>query len=97
MIIIAGKSYVAAEQREAYLASFENFIRRTRNEPGCLDFYISADPIEDDRVNNFELWASQEQLDDFRKQAEPPASITKEWGEENVKKYEISASGPAFS
>lgn len=96
MIIIAGKSYVAAEQREAYLASCEDFIRRTRNEPGCLDFYISADSIEDDRVNNFELWASQEQLDAFRKRAEPPAPVTEEWGEENVKKYKISASGPAF-
>ena len=96
MIIIAGKSYVAAEKREAYLTSFEDFIRQTRNEPGCLDFYISADPIEEDRLNNFELWASQEQLDDFRKRAKPPAPVTEEWGEENVKKYEISASGPPF-
>ncbi len=94
MIIIAGKSYVAAEQRGAYLASFEDFIHRTRNEPGCLDFFISADPIEDDRVNNFELWSSKEQLDDFRARAEPPASTTEEWGLKNVRKYEISASGP---
>ncbi|MBC8142307.1 MAG: antibiotic biosynthesis monooxygenase [Armatimonadetes bacterium] len=93
MIIIAGKEYVAADQRDAYVASFQDFVRRTRNEPGLLDFIIAADPIEDDRVNMFELWASKEQLDDFRGRAESPEP-TIEVMRQDVKKYEISSSGP---
>lgn len=95
MVIIAGKEYMAAEKRDEYLAIFEDFIRQTRNEPGCLDLIIAADPIENNRINNFELWASQEQLDAFRARANPPESDIEVWGDE-VKKYEISASGPPF-
>jgi quinol monooxygenase YgiN len=95
MIIISGKEYVAAEQRAAYLARWEDFIRRARTAPGCLDFFISADPIEENRVNMFELWASKEELDDYRSRAEPPTITTEVWGED-VKKYDISASGPPF-
>jgi quinol monooxygenase YgiN len=50
MLVIAGKTYVM-EQRDACVASFEEFVRRTRIEPGCLDFVIAADPMEDNRVN----------------------------------------------
>ena len=95
MIIIAGREYVAAEQRDAYVASFEEFIHRTRKEPGCLDFIIAADPIEDDRVNNFELWESKEKLDAFRRKAKPPKPTT-EILKEDVKKYVIRSSGSPF-
>jgi quinol monooxygenase YgiN len=95
MLIIAGKLYVAAEQREAHLASLEDFVRRTRNEPGCLDFIIAADPIEAGRVNLFERWASRELLEAFQGRAEPPAPVTEVF-DEDVAKYEISTSGPVF-
>ena len=95
MLIIAGKMYVAIEHREAHLASLEDFIRRSRNEPGCLDFTIAADPVEAGRVNLFERWASKEQLEAFQGRAEPPAPITDVFNED-VTKYEISTSGPVF-
>ena len=72
MVIIAGKIYVAAEQRDAYIAQHAVFIRSTREEPGCLDVVIADDPIEADRVNNFEVWESQAKLDAFRRKANPP-------------------------
>jgi quinol monooxygenase YgiN len=95
MIIIAGKVYVAPERRDEYVASFKEFVRRTRNEPGLLDFVIAADNIEDNRVNILEVWESNDQLNEFRARAEPPAPIT-EILDEDVKKYEISSSGPPF-
>ena len=95
MIIIAGKEYVAAEKRDTYVASFQEFVRRTRNEPGLMDFIIAADPIENDRVNMFELWESKEQMDDFRGRAESPEPNI-EVLREDIKKYEISSSGPPF-
>ena len=95
MLIIAGKVYVAAEQRDEYVTSFKEFVRRTRHEPGLLDFVIAADNIEDNRVNIFELWESKEQMDEFRARAETPAN-TIEMLDEDVKKYEISSSGPPF-
>jgi quinol monooxygenase YgiN len=95
-IIIAGKEYVAAEQRDAYVASFQEFVRLARKEPGCLDVIVAADPIENDRVNTFELWESKKQLDEFRRRANPPKPLTKILRAE-VKKYVISSSGPPFS
>ena len=95
MIIIAGKEYVAAEERDAYVASFQDFVRSARKEPGCLDVVVAADPIEDDRVNMFELWESKEKLDAFRRKAKPPKGTT-EILKEDVKMYVIRSSGPPF-
>ena len=33
---------------------------------GCLDFTLSADPIEADRVNVYEQWESAAELEAFR-------------------------------
>lgn len=95
MLIIAGKSYVAAEQRDAYVTQFQEFVRRTRTEPGCLDFVIAADPIEANRVNTFEVWESQAKLDAFRRNANPPQT-TIEILDDQVQKYVIRRSGPPF-
>lgn len=95
MLIIAGKEYVAAEHRDAYVAQFAAFIRRTRTEPGCLDFIIAADPIEATRVNTFEVWESHDILAAFRRNANPPQT-TIEILDEQVQKYVIRRSGPPF-
>ena len=95
MVIIAGKVYVATDQRDAYVTGFQEFIKNERNEPGCLDVVVAADPIEDNRVNLFELWDSQEHMDAFRRIAKSPA-LTTEILEDHTMKYEISASGPSW-
>lgn len=95
MIIIAGKLYVAPEHRAKYLESLEELIRHSRSKKGCLDFILAADPIEAGRVNLFEQWESEEYLRQHQATAKPPEPVTNIISEE-VKKYEISKSGPVF-
>ena len=72
MLIIAGFVHVDAERRDEYVASFRDMVERGRSAPGCLDIFISTDSLEPTRVNIFERWASREDLDAWRKQANPP-------------------------
>ena len=37
-----------------------------RSAPGCLDFSITADTLDPQRVNVFERWATEEELLAFR-------------------------------
>lgn len=96
MLIIAGKIYVAPEKRDAYVSQSKEFLRSTREEPGLLDMIIAVDPLEEGRINIFELWASKEQMDGFRARAQSPQIDIKITRDE-VKRYDISASSPAFS
>lgn len=96
MLIIAGKLYVEPDSREEYLASFEETIRQARNQPGCLDCVLAADPVEAGRVNQFEQWESEDHFASWQAVVEPPSPAT-EVLDTDVKKYEISASGPVFS
>lgn len=73
MLIIAGKMYVAPEDREELLAGFDKIIRSARAKPECLDFVVSADPIEEGRVNLFERWESEEALKAHQATTAPPA------------------------
>ena len=94
-VIVAGKIYVQMSQRDEYVAAFEEFVRRTRSEPGCLDLIVAADPLEPDRINNFELWASKKELDAFRRKAKPP-KVDIEILKGDMHKYDIASSGPPF-
>jgi heme-degrading monooxygenase HmoA len=96
VLIIAGKLYVDPETREEYLASLEGTIRRARTHPGCLDCALAADPVEAGQVNQFELWESEEHFASWQAVVDPPTPVT-EILVADVKKYEISASGPVFS
>ncbi|GAA4283786.1 antibiotic biosynthesis monooxygenase [Brevibacterium daeguense] len=66
MIIVAGHITVAPEEREDYLASCVNIVEQARNASGCLDMSISADLVDPARINIFERWESQAELDAFR-------------------------------
>jgi quinol monooxygenase YgiN len=63
MLIVGGSFEVEPDQREQFLASRHEMIRRSRSEPGCLEYAFSADPIDPTRVLLFERWVSQESLD----------------------------------
>jgi len=95
MIIVAGKVYVAAEERDASVAQFVEMVQQARDFPGCLDFVIAADPLEDDRVNLFECFESEERLAAWRAVASAPKTGSKPQRVE-VQKHTISASGPPF-
>jgi quinol monooxygenase YgiN len=66
MIIVAGHLLVDAGARDDYLAGCEQVVRLARSAPGCLDFAISADLLDAERVNVYERWASREELMAFR-------------------------------
>lgn len=63
MVIVAGEFLVDPEEREAFLASRVEAMRRSRAEPGCLEYTFSADPLDPGRVLLFERWESQQALD----------------------------------
>ena len=46
-------------------------VRLARQAQGCLDFAVSADPVDPTRVNIFERWAGAENLDAFRGSGDP--------------------------
>ncbi len=48
MIIVAGWLRVDQQQRQEYLDACRPVIEAARRAPGCLDFYLTADPLEDD-------------------------------------------------
>ena len=95
MLIIAGKEYVAPEERDASVESYKDRIQRARAAPGCLDAAISADSVEPGRINSFELWASEEHLAAWRAVAHAPEATTNTL-RADVQKYQISSSGPPF-
>ncbi len=41
-------------------------VRLARIAPGCLDFAIGADLLDDTCINVFERWASRAELETFR-------------------------------
>jgi quinol monooxygenase YgiN len=69
MVIVAGHVMVDPEQREAYLAASVKIVEKAREADGCLDFAMTADPIDPGRLNLFERWESQAAVKAFRRRA----------------------------
>lgn len=73
MIIIAGhteaKDVIA---RDAAVAGFAAMVEKARQQDGCLDFSISADSVDEKRVNLFERWRDEQALKAWRKKARGP-------------------------
>jgi quinol monooxygenase YgiN len=95
MLIIAGYLLLASSDRDLFVAGHLDLIERARQAPGCLDLAISADPVNDTRVNNYELWENEESLAAWRKIANPPQLNIDFCGGDMVK-YHIEKTGPVF-
>jgi quinol monooxygenase YgiN len=95
MVIVAGHITVEPQQRESYLAGCVSVVERARGAAGCLDFAITADPIDPGRVNIFERWESQAALNTARgnapgfEQAETMPSVS-------VADYDVADVRPLF-
>jgi quinol monooxygenase YgiN len=95
MVIVAGHITVEPQQRESYLAGCVSVVERARGAAGCLDFAITADPIDPGRVNIFERWESQAALNTARgnapgfEQAEAMLSVS-------VADYDVADVRPLF-
>ena len=65
-VIVAGHLVVAPEQRAEYLDGCVEVVRQARAAAGCLDFALSADLVDDGRINVFERWETQDAVEAFR-------------------------------
>lgn len=66
MIIVSGWLRTAEADRATYLGACVDVIVAARQADGCFDFYLAADPIEADRINVYERWATVEAVENFR-------------------------------
>ena len=66
LIIVAGRLYVDPGARDGYLDGCRSVIEQARATTGCLDFVLSADPIDANRINLYERWESEAPLKQFR-------------------------------
>lgn len=95
MIIIAGHLLVDAAVRDEFVAAHRELVTRARAFPGCLDLAITADPVQPDRVNTFELWQSTEALTAWRAVAAAP-DLGHRIRAATVKRYDATDGGPLF-
>jgi quinol monooxygenase YgiN len=95
MLNIAGKSYVAPEERDRYVEPHQDPVRRARGAPGCRDVAVMADPLEPGRVNTFELWESEEHPAAWRAVANAPTDAPPIMSVD-VQKHQIRSFGPPF-
>jgi quinol monooxygenase YgiN len=65
-IIVSGSIRVDEAERDRYLAGSHEVIAAARSTEGCIDFHLSADPIEPDRINVYEQWESVAAVEAFR-------------------------------
>jgi quinol monooxygenase YgiN len=62
MLIIAGTFEVDPARRDEFIVQKHRGMRESRAEAGCIDYVLSADPLEPGRVYLFERWESKEHL-----------------------------------
>lgn len=94
MIIVAGWLAVDPDARAAYLEGCREVLVQARSAPGCLDFVLTADPLEPGRINVFERWESDEDLARFRGSG-PSNEQAAQIKDASVARYRISAVEPA--
>jgi quinol monooxygenase YgiN len=93
LIIVAGRLHIDRtdrDRRDRYVAECVAIVQHARTAPGCLDFAITADSVEADRINVYERWESAELLERFRG-SDPDAGQTAQLHDAHVRRYRISA------
>jgi quinol monooxygenase YgiN len=94
VLIVSGHLRLRPGRRDAFLASAREVMASARAAPGCLEFVLAADPLDDDRVVILERWASTEELLAFRGDG-PSDGQMGDVVEGDVHRYEIASVGPA--
>ncbi|GII75386.1 antibiotic biosynthesis monooxygenase [Sphaerisporangium rufum] len=94
MLIVSGWIKVAPGTRDGYLKTCVEVVEKARAFPGCVDFAVSADLLDPDRVNVYEQWQSEVDLDAFRGSG-PDDDQTDMITSAEVARHHISSTGPA--
>ena len=63
MLIVGGFFEVDPSERDAFVAGRIEAMRASRDEHGCIEYVIAADPADPGRAVLFERWESQADLD----------------------------------
>lgn len=93
MIIVSGRIYVTPGQRDTFLTSSRSSVVAARRAQGCRDFVVAADPIDADRVNVYEEWDSESDLEAFRGGG-PGPDLTRVIKRAEVRRHRVASSGP---
>ena len=91
MLIVAGHLVVDPGDRDAHIVASAGAVRLARQASGCLDFAVSADPVDPTRVNVFERWARPEDLDAFRAMSGDPDEQPVDFS--RIRRFEIERYG----
>ncbi len=89
MIVVTGHLVVDPTQRDRVLCLSLPSVEEARRRPGCLDFAVSADPVDPTRVNIAERWASRAALENFRGSG-PDGELGSLIRDAQVEEYEVS-------
>lgn len=74
MLIVVGHLQLDPADRDAHVNASITAVRLARRAQGCVDFAVSADPVDPARVNVLERWERPEDLEAFRSaEADPDA------------------------
>lgn len=65
-VVVGGNLRIAVGKRDEFIQRSLDAIEQARADGNCVDFSVSADPLDPDRVNIFEAWISTEALNQFR-------------------------------
>jgi quinol monooxygenase YgiN len=65
-IIVAGRLRLKPNRRDEFIQQTIPSISLARANKNCLDFSVSADPIDQNRVNIYEHWLNRSALEAFR-------------------------------
>ncbi|SNC73781.1 Quinol monooxygenase YgiN [Kytococcus aerolatus] len=65
-IVVAGWMRVDPARRGDLVEGHRYVMELARQEPACIDFVVSADPVDDSRVCLLEIWDDRAALEAFR-------------------------------
>jgi quinol monooxygenase YgiN len=94
LVVVSGALHLRPGKRDEFLALSRDAIVAARRSPGCRDFVVAADPLEEDRVNVYEVWDSERALLAFRG-AGPGPDLASLVVRADVRRHRIASSGPA--
>jgi len=66
LILVVGKLEILDGKRDELVVRSQESVVAARSTAGCLEFAVSADPLDINRVNIHEEWMSKTALDEFR-------------------------------
>jgi quinol monooxygenase YgiN len=90
MLIVAGYLITDVEDRDAFVAEGVKAVSMARSAPGCLDFSITADTLDPQRVNIYERWETEHELLAFRGSG-PDSGTAARILDADVKRYVIAS------